>query len=249
MPGNESNGDVDTFPGLRYNGVAMTQRTGISRDVTRPLQIFDATVPISELMPVWPGDPRIKIEPVSSIARGDAYNASQLSLSSHTGTHVDAPYHFIQRGLTVDKLPLELLIGPALVAEVDGLEGNTIQVFDLARLQFPRDITRLLLKTSNSYFWEDRLSEFEYNFVHLGPKTAEWIVKRGIKLIGVDYLSIEALGAREHEVHRTLLEAGVVIVEGLNLSRVPAGRCQVMCLPLRIEGCDGAPARVLVIRD
>jgi len=214
-----------------------------------PLQIYDATVPISELMPVWPGDPRIRIEQVSSIARGDEFNTSRLNLSSHTGTHVDAPYHFVRRGLTVDKLPLDLLMGPAVVAEMDGLEGNTIQVYDLARLQFPKDTTRLLLKTSNSYFWEDRLSEFERDFVHLGSHTAEWIVKRGIRLIGVDYLSVEAFGARQHWVHRTLLAAGVVIIEGLNLSRVPAGRCRVVCLPLKIEGGDGAPARVLVIRD
>jgi arylformamidase len=214
-----------------------------------PKQMYDVTVPISELMAMWPGDPRVKIERVSSITKGDGFNTSRLNLSSHTGTHVDAPYHFVQQGLTVDKLPLDVLVGPAFIAEMDGLEGNTIEVFDLARLHFPRDTTRLLLKTSNSYFWEDRLSEFEYQFVHLGPQTAEWLVKRGIQMIGVDYLSVEAFGAYEHQVHQTLLQAGVVIVEGLNLSRVPAGRCHVICLPLKIEGGDGAPARVLVIRE
>lgn len=214
-----------------------------------PKQIYDVTVPISELMPVWPGDPRVKIDRVSSIAKGDSYNTSRLSLGSHTGTHLDAPYHFVEQGLTVDKLPLDLLIGPAFVAEIDGLESNTIEVFDLARLHFPKSTTRLFLKTTNSFFWEDRLSEFEYEYIHLGPKTAEWLVKRGIQLLGVDYLSVEAFGTYEHRVHHTLLQAGVVIIEGLNLSRVPAGGCQVMCLPLRIEGGDGAPARVVVIRE
>lgn len=213
------------------------------------MRIYDVTVPITEVMPVWPGSPRVKLEPVSRIDKGDSNNTTQLSMGSHTGTHVDAPYHFVQRGMTVDKLPLELLIGPAFVAEVDGLEGNTIEAYDLASLHFPRGTTRLLLKTTNSHFWEDRLSEFERQYVHLGPKTANWLVSRGIRLLGVDYLSVEAFNAREHRVHHTLLGAGIVIVEGLNLSRVPAGSCQLVCLPLKIEGGDGAPARVLVIRD
>jgi arylformamidase len=214
-----------------------------------PLQMYDVTVPISELMPVWPGDPRVKIERVSSMARGDTCNVSHLTMSSHTGTHIDAPYHFVEQGLTVDRLPLDLLVGPAFIAEVDGLESNTIEVFDLASIHFPKDTTRLLLKTTNSYFWEDRLSEFVPDFIHLGPKTAEWLVKRGIRLVGVDYLSVEAHGVHDNRVHRTLLQAGIVIVEGLNLGRVPTGRCQVMCLPLKIEGGDGAPARVLVMRE
>jgi arylformamidase len=213
------------------------------------LRIYDVTVPISERMPVWPGDPRVKIELVSSIAGGDELNLSQMNLSCHTGTHVDAPYHFTKEGLTVDRLPLDLLMGPAFVAEVDRLEGSAIQVYDLASLHFPRDTTRLLLKTRNSRFWEDRLTEFESDFVYLAPQTAEWFVKRGLRLIGTDYLSVDALGEHDYRAHRTLLGSGVVIVEGLNLSRVPAGPCQLVCLPLKIEGGDGAPARVLVIRD
>jgi arylformamidase len=199
-------------------------------------------------MPVWPGDARVQIEQRASIAEGDPFNLSWLSLSCHTGTHVDAPYHFLQEGATVDNLPLDVLVGPAFIAEVDKLEGRAIQVYDLASLHFPADTTRLLIKTSNSNFWEDRLSEFEPNYVYLEPKTAEWLVKRGIRLIGVDYLSVEAFGVEKHRVHETLLQAGVVVVEGLNLSRVPAGRCDLLCLPLKIEGRDGAPARVLVTR-
>jgi arylformamidase len=213
------------------------------------LRIYDVTVPIAEVMPVWPGDSRVKIEQQASIARGDPFNLSRLSLSCHTGTHVDAPYHFVQGGVTVDNLSLDVLVGPAFVAEVDRLEGKAIQVYDLASLHFPHDTTRLLIKTSNSHFWEDRLSEFELDYVHLEPKTASWLVRRGIRLIGVDYLSVEAFGVEKHRVHETLLQAGVVIIEGLNLSRVPAGWCHLYCLPLKIEGGDGAPARVLVVRD
>jgi len=206
-------------------------------------------VPISELMPVWPGHPRVQIDQVSSIAGGDGSNLTRLSLGCHTGTHVDAPQHFVDGGVTVDKLPLELLMGPAFVAELDRLEGNIIQVYDLASLHFPRDTERLLLKTSNSYYWEDRLTEFEPGYAHLSYKAAQWLVKRGIRLVGVDYMSVDAFDSSRHQSHRTLLGAGVVIVEGLNLSRVPGGHCRLVCLPLKIEGGDGAPARVLLIRD
>ena len=213
------------------------------------MRIYDVTVPISETMPVWPGDPRVKIEQRSSIAEGDDANVSQLHLSSHTGTHVDAPYHFDRLGLTVDRLDPELLIGPAFIAEADRLEGNTIQVYDLASLHFPKSTTRLLIKTTNSYLWEDRQIEFERNYVHLDRKSADWLVRRGIRLLGVDYLSVEAFQSADNEVHKILLGSGMVIVEGLDLSRVPPGRCQLACLPLKIEGGDGAPARVFVIRD
>lgn len=200
-------------------------------------------------MPVWPGHPRVKIEKQARTVNGSRISTSQITFGSHTGTHVDAPYHFVQQGLTVDKLPLDLLMGPAFVAEADGLEGNSIKVYDLASLHFPKDTTRLLIKTTNSYFWEDRLPEFERDYIHLAPKTADWLVKRGIQVLGVDYLSVDAFGTHDYRVHNTLLEAGITIVEGLNLSRVPAGRCQLVCLPLKIEGGDGAPARVLVTRD
>jgi arylformamidase len=200
-------------------------------------------------MPVQPGQPRVQIERLSHIEKGDQANISHLHLSSHTGTHVDAPYHFVERGLTVDMLPLEVLIGPAFVAEVLELEGNTIQAYDLARLHFPRSTTRLLIKTTNSHFWEDKLTEFEPDYIHLAPQTAGWLIKRGIQLIGMDYLSVEGPTGKDFRVHHALLEAGVVILEGLDLSRVPEGPCQLVCLPLKIKGGDGAPARVLVIRN
>jgi arylformamidase len=193
--------------------------------------------------------PRVTIEQMSSIVQGDEANLSSLGLACHTGTHVDAPYHFVEEGMTVDQLSLDLLMGPAFIAEVERLEGNTIQVYDLASIHFPRDTTRLLIKTKNSHFWEDRLTEFERDFVHLAPKTAEWLVKRGIQLVGVDYLSVDGYGVGDHQAHRALLGSGIVIVEGLDLSRVPAGLCKLVCLPLKIEGGDGAPARVLVIRN
>jgi arylformamidase len=191
----------------------------------------------------------VRIEHVESISRGDPANVSRLHLSSHTGTHVDAPSHFLTQGLTVDRLPLELLVGPALVIDVEPVETLAISPLELASVNFPRDATRILLRTRNSLLWEGRVFEFERNYVHLSPKAAEWIVRRGIRLVGVDYLSVEGLNTTEHRVHHILLEAGVVIVEGLDLSRVPPGPCQLFCLPLKVEGADGAPARVLVVRD
>jgi arylformamidase len=213
------------------------------------MHIYDITVPISERMPVWPGEPTVQIESTTRIAEGDRVNGSRVKICSHAGTHVDAPYRYIQEGATVDRLSLRLLMGPAYVVEVDGLEGSTIQVYDLARTHFPSDCKRLLIKTSNSDLWQHAYNEFERNFVHLAPKTAEWLVKREIGLVGVDYLSVEAFGRNDSRVHHALLGAGVIILEGLDLSRVPPGPCELVCLPLKLEGSDAAPARALVIRS
>lgn len=213
------------------------------------MHIYDVTVPISETMPVWPGEPGVQIEPVARIVQGDRHNSSRVRLCSDSGTHVDAPYRCIQEGLTADRLPLRLLMGPAFVVEVDGLEGSAIQVYDLAKLHFPAETKRLLIKTSNSDLWQYGYTEFEQDFVHLAPETADWLIRRNIALVGIDYLSIEAFGAQDYRVHHTLLGAGVIVLEGLDLSRVPPGACELVCLPLRIEGSDAAPARVLVIRN
>jgi arylformamidase len=211
------------------------------------VQIFDVSIPISPQMPVWPGDPPVQIERVASINKGDPANLTRLSLGAHTGTHVDAPYHFFEEGLKVDQLPLSTLIGSAYVLEVYPKE-RTITATDLASLGLPSTAQRLLIKTDNSYLWEGELLQFERNFVHLGNDAARWIVKRGIKLIGVDYLSVDSFDAGDKVVHHTLLEAGVVIIEGLNLSHVAQGVYQLYCLPLKIVGSDGAPARVVLTK-
>ncbi len=210
---------------------------------------YDVTVPITGQMPVWPGDRRVEIEWQARTDRGDPLNLSRLSLSSHTGTHVDAPAHFIHQGLTVDRLPLNLLIGPAFVAGLAGLEGQAVRPDDLDALSLPPATTRLLLKTTNSRFWEKRESHFQSEYVHLTPDAALWLVEHGIRLIGLDYLSVEAVDTPDHRVHHTLLGAGVIVVEGLDLSRVPVGPCHLVCLPLKVEEGDGAPARVLVFRE
>jgi arylformamidase len=211
------------------------------------MQIFDVSVPISPQMPVWPGDPPVQIECVASINKGDPANLTRLSLGAHTGTHVDAPYHFFEKGLKVDQLPLSTLIGTAYVLEVHP-EERTMTATDLGSLGLPSTIQRLLLKTDNSYLWEGGLLEFERSFIHLSGDAARWIVKRGIKLIGVDYLSVDSFDSGDKVVHHTLLKAGVVIIEGLNLSHVTQGVYQLYCLPLKIVDSDGAPARVVLIK-
>jgi arylformamidase len=198
-------------------------------------------------MPVWPGDPAVQIERVASINEGDPANLTRLSLGAHTGTHVDAPYHFFEEGVKVDQLPLGTLIGSAYVVEVYPKE-RTITATDLASLGLPSTAQRLLIKTDNSYLWERELLQFESEFIHLGRDAARWIVKRGIKLIGVDYLSVDSFDSGDKVVHHTLLEAGVVIIEGLNLSHVAQGIYQLYCLPLKIVDSDGAPARVVLIK-
>jgi arylformamidase len=213
------------------------------------MQLYDVTVPISADIPVWPGDPPVRIEKVASIAQGDSMNLSRLHLGSHTGTHVDAPAHFVGQGQTVDQLAPELLVGPAFIASLEQLAGNTIQARDLAALQLPEETTRLLFKTRNSALWERQQSGFQKEYVHLGTEAAEWLVRRGVRLVGVDYLSVEAFGAGQSPVHHILLGAGIVIVEGLDLRHVPVGLCHLCCLPLKIAGGEGAPARVLVVRD
>lgn len=207
---------------------------------------YDVSVPISSRMPVWPGDPPIRIERVSSIGRGDESNLSRLDMGTHTLTHVDAPHHLLEKGLTVDRLPLDVLIGPALVVEPRPT-GNLITATDLGQLGI-RQAERLLIKTRNSDYWMGGPYDFEYDFVSLSKDTARWLLAGGVKLVGVDYLSVEPFDAPERVVHRTLLENGVIIIEGLNLGHVPEGCYQLICLPLKVRGADGAPARVVLVR-
>jgi len=207
---------------------------------------YDVSLTISSRMPVWPGDPPIRVERVSSISQGNGLNVSRLEMGTHTLTHVDAPRHFIETGLPVDRLPLDVLIGPAIVVEPRP-EGNIVTATDLGQTGI-RTVERLLIKTRNSDLWMGGPYEFEPDFVSLSDDAARWLLAKGVKLVGVDYLSIEAFNVRESIVHHTLLEGGVVIVEGLNLSQVPEGRYQLICLPLKVRDGDGAPARVVLVR-
>ena len=205
---------------------------------------FDISVPVVDQGLVYPGNPEIRISPASEVSRGASSNLSLLSFGSHTGTHVDAPKHFFDAGSTVDRLPLNALIGPAqVIAYPDTVMSVTADHLRECRLD---GVERVLIRTRNSGFVRER--EFHADFTYLAPDGAEYLSSIGTKLVGVDYLSVEQFHSGHHKTHRTLLERGIVIVEGLDLSEVTPGEYAFCCLPLRLEGLDGAPARAVLMR-
>lgn len=207
------------------------------------MNIFDITVPIRDDMPIYEGDPGVKIDSWSAFARGDSSNVSTLNFGAHTGTHVDAPAHFVEGARKIDAVSLDVLIGPARVIrvgdEMTEINAEFIRNYDL------QSVERVLFHTRNSGFWNQG---FRKDFTHLLPEAAQILVDQGIKLVGTDYLSIEKFHSGHHKTHLTLLSNNVVIVEGLNLSDVPEGDYELICLPLKIsDGTgDGAPARAVL---
>jgi arylformamidase len=211
-----------------------------------PVRIYDLSVPISVNLPTYPGDPRIEIDDWSSLANGDGANVTALSFGAHTGTHVDAPAHFIEGAKKVESLSLDVLIGEAQVIQVPNDRLTIDEAFVAANCQ--SGTQRVLFKTRNSAFWTGDKADFRTDFTHLDLQAAQWLVERGVKLVGIDYLSIEKFGSKDHEVHRALLSHEIVILEGLDLSEVPAGKYELICLPLRLRTNlgDGAPARAVL---
>lgn len=209
------------------------------------MSIYDITLTISPTMPVWPGDPAVELTQVSFIDKGANANVSHLSFGVHTGTHVDAPHHFLNDHQTIESLPLELLTGPCYVLHLDdNIPHISADVLEAAQL--PEGVTRILFRTRNSKIWADGITEFQTNFVAVPLDGAEWLVRRGIKLVGVDYLSVSPY-KNSRPTHEALLKAGVVILEGVDLSRVAQGSYDLYCLPLKIAGSDGAPARAILV--
>jgi arylformamidase len=209
------------------------------------LKILDISVSLGPKLPVWSGDPPIVIERYRRIAAGNASNDSRFACSVHAGTHVDAPAHFIENGATVDQLPLDVLMGSAMVVELLNVDVITPEILESVIL--PVGMKRLLFKTKNSDLWADPTHEFNPDYVALNADAAEWLVQKGIRLVGVDYLSVQMYKDTEPLTHQILLEAGVVIVEGLNLSKARQASYQLLCLPLKLAGCEGAPARAILI--
>jgi len=208
--------------------------------------IFDVTVPIFNELPTWPSDPAVEISDWRTLTAGDGANVSMLNFGAHTATHVDAPAHFIEGAGKIESLNLEVLIGEAQVVEVPDDRRAIDEEFVLAHC--PPGAERILFKTRNSAFWSEPDLHFHEDFTYLDFKAAETLVQRGMKLVGIDYLSIEKFNSPKHPTHLALLSHGVVIVEGLNLSEVPAGRYELICLPLRLRSNlgDGGPARVVL---
>ncbi|MGH7893174.1 MAG: class II aldolase/adducin family protein [Candidatus Binatia bacterium] len=206
-------------------------------------RVWDISVKDQPGMHIYPGDPPLEMAQVRAIAKGDAANLTQLSLGAHTGTHVDAPAHFIDGAPTLDQVALDRMVGEATVLDLRGRAA-----IDAAALR-PHAIGRgdiVLFKTDNSTLW-DRPG-FQEGFTYLTRDAAEYLVEREVRTIGMDYLSIEQFGSRTFEVHKILLGRGVLIIEGLDLREISAGPYVLSCLPLNLQGVDGAPARAVLMR-
>jgi arylformamidase len=206
-------------------------------------RIYDISVPIRAGGLVYPGNPEIEITLQQALAKGAGANVSSIQFGSHTGTHADAARHFFDDGQTVDRIPLERLIGPALLLsfpdDVLVIGADDLRKHDL------KGRTRILLRTRNSALLSQK--EFVREYTYLAPDGAQYLVDNDVELVGIDYLSIEQFHSGHHMTHRILLERSVVILEGLDLSVPAPGEYELICLPLRIEGCDGAPARAVLI--
>jgi arylformamidase len=209
------------------------------------MKIYDISLTIRENMVVWPGDPPVCLQRFKKLEDGAHNNVSALAMSVHSGTHIDAPYHFLAEGATAEVLPLELLTGEAQVIHLpDAVDVITEKVLAEAGIQV--GCVRLLLRTRNSHFWAQNQTGFQPDFAGISPDGAEYLVKRGIRLVGLDYLSI-APYQKSRPTHEILLKADVIPLEGIDLHAVPAGIYQLYCLPLKLAGSDGAPVRAILI--
>jgi len=207
------------------------------------MKVHDISLTLRQRMPVFPGEPTPLLEPTTQMERGDSYNVSRLTISTHTGTHIDAPRHFLVGGASVERISVDVLVGPALVVEMP--VDQEITAADLEAASIPLAAERLLFKTRNSRLLNDE--DFRRDFVYLTLDAACWLVERGVRLIGIDYLSVEEMDADPNIVHQTLLRAGVVIVEGADLRQVAPGPYLLACLPLKLEGADGSPVRAVLV--
>lgn len=208
------------------------------------MRVYDISVGIDHDLPVWPGDPPVVLDRVQSMDAGDIANVSRFGGSVHVGTHVDAPLHFIQNGKSIDSIPIKSLIGRAYVVHLPRVDSITEEVLEKASI--PPRTRRILFRTKNSRLWIRGGGDFHTDFVAIEESGARWLVRKGVQLVGIDYLSVAPYGDSV-PTHRILLEAGVVIVEGLDLSAVTQGRYTIYCLPLKLIGIEGAPARAILV--
>jgi arylformamidase len=210
------------------------------------MKIHDLSLPIFPGMVVWPDNPNVILRRTLDQEKGDIATVSELSFGVHTGTHLDAPVHFVRGGAGVDSLALEALCGPALVCHALEAEALTAAIFEA--LSIPAGTKRLLLRTRNSDLWAKDVRQFDTNYVAVSADGARWLADHGVAVIGVDYLSV-APYPDPLTPHDILLRAGVIPVEGLNLSGIAPGNYTFYCLPLKLVGADGAPARAILIEN
>lgn len=211
------------------------------------MKIHDISLTITPQLPVWPGDPAVELERITKMEDGEHNNISRIACGVHVGTHVDAPYHFIADGKTIERLALDALVGLAQVVEVPG-NAQLIGAKALKEAGIAPGMQRVLLKTSNNRYWQQPGLPFQKDFAALSPDGAAYLVEHGVRLVGIDYFSIAPFGDSV-PTHRTLLGAEVVVLEGIDLSQVAPGSYQLYCLPLKLGGSDGAPARAILIEE
>jgi arylformamidase len=211
------------------------------------MKIHDVSLVLRPNMIAWPGEPAPRFEPLRRIKEGDTANVTVITISDHAGTHVDPPLHFLEGGNTADRLPLEALVGPCAVVAFDGPGHVSGEWLDRAKL--PARTERILFKTPNSARWGDPSAPFTRDFTTINATAARWCVDHGVKVVGIDYLSIEPQGPEKagYPVHKILLGANVVIIEGLDLRSVAPGQYELVCAPIKLLDGDGAPARVFLI--
>jgi arylformamidase len=208
--------------------------------------IYDVSVPITNTMPVWPSDPPVTLTPKSHLSSDGTHTVhlTKIDMGSHTGTHIDAPWHFIENGRKLNEIPLARLVGPAVVVLLEN--RKSISKADLEPID-RLGCDRVLLKTENSKYWAD--GTFHEHFVYLEPDGAQYLVDKHVGLVGIDYLSIDQFKSVKHPSHFVLLGNDVAILEGLNLSQIEPGRYHMIALPLNLQEADGAPTRVILMDD
>lgn len=210
------------------------------------MKIIDISVSINDRIPLWPNSSGLCLTRIAKIGRKSAVNETHIEMNAHIGTHIDAPLHFISHGISIDRSPLDIFIGPAVVAYLPNVKEITVR--DLEKLSLPKGVKRVLFKTLNSTLWEKKVKKFKKDYVGLTAGAASWLVKRGVKLVGIDYLSIAKISDAV-AVHKILLGKSVYILESLNLTGVKPGNYELVCLPLRITDSEAAPVRAILIKE
>jgi len=206
------------------------------------MAIFDISIGIDENLPLWPGDPELRLHWAANIEQGDLVNLTELSMSIHTGTHIDAPLHFLPNGKPIDSLSLNVFVGEAQVVAIP--QNVNLITVDILQDVCEINAARILFKTKNSQLWET--SKFQQDYVALEASAAQWLVDQGVQLVGIDYLSIAPF-KDPAPTHETLLNNEVVIVESLDLRLVKPGIYTLICLPLKLVGREAAPARAILL--
>lgn len=211
------------------------------------MKIYDITLTITPDIPVWPGDVKVQLERVKKIEEGAEDNLSKMTLGVHTGTHMDAPYHFVANGKKIDELPLEMMVGPVQVVQIPE-DVDLITADVLKKVKINPKIKRILFKTRNSKLWEKGENKFQTDFVGINDDAAEVLVQTGMMLVGLDYLSVAPFGNGKPP-HDILLKAGMTLLEGVNLTEVPPGEYTIYSLPMKLGATEGAPARVILTKE